>query len=140
MKKFFKSKTKEGKVSEVAAKLASNVRELYLKHGKLNVGSLNGFYKIGVFGGDKIHVFESCIGNDLVEMIENSDKVAVHFFIEENGNASKLQIEYKNISQYEWEDFYYDYDGMKGNGVCFCFIFMETLIIAFIGFILKLHK
>lgn len=123
MKHFFKSKTKEGKVSEVAAKLASNVRELYLKHGKLNVGSLNCFYKIGVFGGDKIHVFESCIGNDLVEMIENSDKVAVHFFIEENGNASKLQIEYKNISQYEWEDFYYDYDGMKGNGVCFCFIF-----------------
>ena len=29
MKKIFESKTKEGKVSEVAAKLASNVRELY---------------------------------------------------------------------------------------------------------------
>lgn len=123
MNKFFKSETKEGKVSEVAAKLTSALRELYLKHGKLNVDSLNCFYKMGVFGGDKIHVFATVIGNNLVEAIENADKVAVHFFIEENGNASKIQIEYKNISQYEWEDFYYDYDGMKGNGVCFCFIF-----------------
>lgn len=127
MKKFFNSQTKEGKVSEIVEKLACNLSELHFKYGKLTTASLNGFYRMGALGNNN-GLFASVLGYKLIEVIEREDKVAVHFHINERAdNASMIQVEILPISQYEWDDLYYEYDGMKGNGVCFSFIFNRDL-------------
>ena len=126
MKKFFESKTKEGKVSEIAAKLACSIRELHFKYGKLNPHSLNNLYRVGAFG-NSIHAFALFLGNRLVEAIEKEDKVVANFNITESDNSSKISVGVLSASEYEWDELFYGYDEMKGNGICFHFVFNGDL-------------
>ena len=122
MRNFFKSETLEGKVSEVVTMLSCDLRKLYREHRKMNVGSLSCFYKIGAFG-DKNHIFSIIRGKRLIEAIENEDKVLILFNINEKGKASEVNITIQPVSQYEWSDFCDDYKRLRGNGICFSFIF-----------------